>query len=479
MTETNALPSPPGPPAPPPGVAGALGRKARLAGIAAAAAGAGLAATMAVPAPMAAVAALTVLCIGLWASAVVAESWTALAFFLVAAVAGLAPPQVVFSGFQTSTFWLLFSGMVLGAAIRHTGLGRRAAAHLSDCLGTGYSGVVGGLVLFGLALAFVMPSSMGRVVLLIPVVVALADHMGYGPGSNGRTGMLLAAAFGTFLPAFAILPSNAPNMILAGMAESLHGQRLAYWDYLLLHFPVLGALKAAVLVVVIPWMFPAGAPKRDAAPGPHLAPMTAAEWRLTGLLGLCLALWLSDGLHHVSPGWIGLAAALYCLWPSAELTAEDCLNKDIQYGSLFFVAAIMGLGAVISASGLGAAAVEVLTRHADLSADRPLWDVGALVAISTVIGIVTNLAGVPAVMTPVAGDLGAATGLPLATVLMTQVVAFSSVLLPHQAPPLVTAMRIGQVPISAVTRLCLAVFVISGLVLVPLDLAWWHLLGLF
>lgn len=450
----------------------------RFAGIAAAAGTVGLIAAGSLPAQMAAAAALAVFCIGLWATAVVPEYWTALVFFLAAVILEIAPAQTVFSGFVSSTFWLLFSGIVLGAAMRHTGLGQRAATLLSAGLGTRYAGVILGIVLFGLALAFVMPSSMGRVVLLVPIVVALADRMGYGAPSNGRIGMLTAAAFGTCLPAFAILPSNAPNMILAGMAENLHGQQLAYWDYLLLHFPVLGVVKALVLVMLILWLFPDRDPAHEAAPEPRATPMTAGEGRLTAVLALCLALWLTDGIHHISPGWIGLAAALYCLWPGSALTSTECVNKDINYGSLFFVAGIMGLGAVISATGLGEAVVQSLSAHADFSAGQPVWNVAALTAISTLVAVVTNLPGVPAVMTPVAASLAELTGLPLATVLMTQVLAFSNVFLPYQAPPLIAAMQLANLPVGAMTRLCLTTFVVSVLLLLPLDLLWWRILGL-
>jgi hypothetical protein len=62
---------------------------------------------------------------------------------------------------------------------------------------------------------------------------------------------------------------------------------------------------------------------------------------------------------------------------------------------------------------------------------------------------------------------------------MTQVLAFSSVLLPYQAPPLVTATQIADLAPRAVTRLCLALFAVTVLVLLPLDLAWWHVLGMF
>ena len=454
-------------------------RKWQAAGIAAAAGVTGLVAAMYLPPQMAGAAALSVLCIGLWATAIVPEYWTAIGFFTIAMISGIAPAQTVFSGFSSSTFWLLFSGLIMGAAIRHTGLGQRAAVLLSGMLGRRYVTVISGIVAFGLALAFVMPSAMGRVVLLAPIVMALADHMGYGEGSKGRTGMLIAAAFGTFAPAFTILPSNIPNMMLAGMAENLYGMQLSYGSYLLLHFPVLGALKAAIVVPVVLWMFPDRDPVHEAAAPGRTAPLTGEQRRLAAVLALCLALWLTDSLHHISPAWIGLAAALYCLWPHSKLTSPKCLNEEINYGSLFFVAGIMGLGAVISASGLGEAVVQGLSRNAAFAADRPLWDIAALTGISTLIGTVTNLPGVPTIMTPIARDLAQLTGLPLATVLMTQVLAFSNVLLPHQAPPLVAAMQAARLPAGPVVRMCLVLFVITLTVLIPLDLVWWHVLGMF
>ncbi|MBY4678572.1 anion permease [Marinobacterium sp. CAU 1594] len=448
-------------------------------GILAATLAVGVATAQYLPINMAFTAALSVFCIGLWATVAVPEYWTALAFFLAVIVLDIAPAETALSGFHSSTFWLLFSGLVLGAAVRHTGLGQRAALLLSGIIGTGYAGVIVGIVAFSLALAFVIPSAMGRIALLVPLILALADGLGYQSNSNGRIGMLSAGAFGTCLPAFSILPANAPNMILAGMAENLFGQHLSYWDYLLLHFPVLGVAKAALLILLILWMFPAGAPAHSVSQQQKPAPLSPTERRLSLVLGLCLAFWLSDGIHHIAPGWIALAAALYCLWPHSQLTSKTCLNREINYGSLFFVAGIIGLGAVVSATGLGEALVQGLSAQADFSEDSPGWNVVLLTAISTLVAIVTNLPGVPAVMTPIAEEMATLTALPLTTVLMTQVLAFSNVFLPYQAPPLVTAMQIGHLPAGAVSRLCLALFAISTLILMPLDLVWWHLLGVF
>ncbi len=430
------------------------------------------------PHEMALVGALGVFGIGLWATGALPEYWTTLAFFLLAMLLQAAPAAVVFSGFQSTTFWLIFGGLVIGAAIRHTGLGQRIALLLARGLGNRYPGIIAGIVLVGLLLGFVMPSSMGRAVLLIPIIMALADRMGYVERSKGRIGMLLAAGFGVHVPTFSILPSNIPNTILAGTAETLYRYTPTYGDYLLLHFPVLGLLKSVTLVLLILWLFPDHDPKPLAAGDePKAEPMSPVQRRLTLLLIVSLGLWVTDAFHHISPAWVSLGAAVICLFPGSGLTSKQAFNQEIGYGSLFFIAGVMGLGAMIAGSGLGPLLVREFEAVAHFSPDTPFWNVSMLAAVASAIAVATTLAGVPTIMTPLAEELSRATGLPLASVLMSQVIGFSNILVPYQSPPLLLAAQLGRVPLAAATRLCLALFVASTLILTPLDLLWWRLLG--
>lgn len=60
-------------------------------------------------------------------------------------------------------------------------------------------------------------------------------------------------------------------------------------------------------------------------------------WCIVGVLVACILLWLTDALHGISPGWVALAAALYCLLPASHLTPGQCIDERINYGSLFTV----------------------------------------------------------------------------------------------------------------------------------------------
>ncbi|VTM38852.1 di- and tricarboxylate transporter [Klebsiella quasipneumoniae] len=137
----------------------------------------------------------------LWATSLLPEFITALLFFAAAMMAKIAPPEVIFGGFASSAFWLVFSGFVLGIAIRKTGLADRAAQALSARLTDSWPRMVASVVLLSYALAFVMPSNMGRIALLMPIVAAMARRAGIADGSRGWFGLALAVGFGTF-PAF-------------------------------------------------------------------------------------------------------------------------------------------------------------------------------------------------------------------------------------------------------------------------------------
>src|SRR3546814_9990892 len=141
------------------------------------------------------------------------------------------------------------------------GLGESLARMLVARIGRSYLTVLAGLALGCIGLSFLMPSVMGRVLLLVPIVVALSDSLGYAEGSRGRAGIVMVTLLATYMPSCAILPSNVPNMVLAGAAETTHGVTLTYGAYFLLHFPVLGALRT-VLIVALGWLLFRESPDR-------------------------------------------------------------------------------------------------------------------------------------------------------------------------------------------------------------------------
>ncbi|HEL3519424.1 TPA: anion permease [Klebsiella pneumoniae] len=389
----------------------------------------------------------------LWATSLLPEFITALLFFAAAMMAKIAPPEVIFGGFASSAFWLVFSGFVLGIAIRKTGLADRAAQALSARLTDSWPRMVASVVLLSYALAFVMPSNMGRIALLMPIVAAMARRAGIADGSRGWFGLALAVGFGTFQLSATILPANVPNLVMSGAAEGSYGIHLNYVPYLLLHTPVLGWLKGAVLVALICWLFPGKPhPPRDLAP---LPPMSRDEKRLA---------WL-------------LAAAVITLLPRVGFINGEEFASGVNMRTCIYVAGILGLAIAVTQTGIGGAVGNALLQVMPLDKDNPFTSFLALTGITSALNFIMTANGVPALYTTFAQSFADATGFPLLSVIMIQVLGYSTPLLPYQASPIVVAMGLGKVPARAGMQLCLALAAVSYLILLPLDYAWYQLLG--
>ena len=431
--------------------------------------------TVAATSVVAATGALLALCMGLWATGLVAEVVTALLFFAAAMLLKLAPAQTVFSGFASSAFWLVTSGMVVGLAMNRTGLGDRLARMLAARLPGSYPGFVAGLVAFSFALAFVMPSNLGRIAVMVPVLIALCDAFGLEAGRPGRTGAILAFGIATPVLSAAILPANVPNLVMAGTAETLHGIHLAYLPYLFLHAPVLGFVKGAILVACTVLLFP---DRLDGAraPLPPLPPLSGEERRLSVILAIMLGLWLTDGWHGIAPAWIGLAAAVICLLPGVGVVSPARFS-EIPLRTCFYVAALFGLTAVVNETGLGARIGHALLAVAPLEPGAAAKNFATLVGLSIGFLFVGTANGAPALYTALAGEFAGSSGLDLLSVLMVQVVGYSTLFLPYQAPPIVMTMDLAGLTLRDATKLTAVSGLASLIVAAPLAYLWFRLTG--
>lgn len=422
-------------------------------------------------------AALVVLSLGLWSTGALPEYLTSVVFFLGAVLLAVAPPEVVFSGFHSGAVWLIFGGLVIGVAVQQTGLGARVVRLILTHVPVSYPALVIALAVIGTVLSFLIPSALARMMLLMPIVLALADRLGFAHGSRGRIGLVLAVSAGNMIPAPCILPANVPNIVMVGAAESGYGVTFNYGSYLALNFPVMGVLGLALAVALILVMFP-DHPRADEV-GEGTGEWTQGERRLLIVLGAALALWMTDFLHGIAPAWVAMAAALACLLPRVGMLPPDALAKQVNYGPWIFVAGIIGVGAVVTSTGLGDLVGGWLLGVVPLSGAGDFERYGWLVAIGIVVVAVTTLPAAPAIMTPLAGAMATASGWPIDSVLMAQVPSWVFFPFPYVAPPLVVAMALGGIPVGPVLRF-FAAFTVTGLLLLaPLHFYWARLLGYF
>jgi di/tricarboxylate transporter len=367
--------------------------------------------------------------------------------------------------------------LIIAEAVGSTGLGERFARFLIGRRRLSYRALIAAVVLVSTVLCVVMPATVSRILLLLPIMAALAQQLGLERGTTGYDGVALAVMMTNYQVGTTFLPANAPNLVLAGAAETLYGVTFIYGEWLLVQLPVMGILKALVIIGLIWWLFPAET--RLVETEPPRTPLSPDERRLTAILLVALGLWATDFYHGIHPGWVGLGAGLATLIPLTGVMPVTNFTDRLKFGPFFYIASILGLGAVIVETGLSRAVGEALQASLELAPGRDATNFAILALLSTLTGtIVTNVAQ-PAVLAPLASYFAEAAGWPLKAALMAIVLGFTTVILPFQVPPILVGVQIVGLRLRRFLRMSVPLALVSLFVLLPINYWWWRAIGYF
>src|SRR6185436_18713338 len=140
---------------------------------------------------------------------------------------------------------------------------------------------------------------------------------------------------------------------------------------------------------------------------------------------------------------VGLAAGLATLVPVIGVMPVTGFTERVKFGPFFYIAAILGLGAVMVHTGLSAALGDAVLGNLKLQSREDATNFAILTLLSTFTGVIVTNVAQPALLAPLASHLADVVGWPLKAVLMTIVLGFTTVILPFQTPPAVVGMQIA------------------------------------
>ena len=412
--------------------------------------------------------------IALFATRAIPEIVTAFGIFLSALGLGVVPRETVFSGFLSEGFWLLVSGIILGAAITATGLASRISGRLIAMTGPSYPRAIMVIAAAGMALGILIPSTMPRIIVMIPIAAAMAEHLRLAPDGRGAIGLIATATTATLLPTYTFLTANLPTIVHVGAMEQLYDIRATYSAYLWQQWPV--NLLRFVLLVALMVGFTREPVRTDPAEA-ESKPVRPEQRRLLIVLSAAILLWMVDFLHGIPPAWVALTAALIVIWPRFGMLKPTAMKEQIDLSPAIFFAAIVTVVAVARGAGLDRMLADIIIGALPLNPDGGLGSIYAVYGFSLALSHLTTAPAAPAVLVPFSQPLAEATGFPLEVISMIQIVGISTPAIPYQAPPLIVAMSLSKVPNAVFLRLCLWLALAVSLVGVPLMYLWWQLIG--
>ena len=398
------------------------------------------------------------------------------------------PFETAFAAFSGKAVWLVFSGLALSLGITETPLGARLARLVLGRVG-GYGRLILGLHLLGLGMALAVPSGVVRVLILMPMLVSLLKAMGEQPGSRVSAALILSLVCSTYYGGTGVLTGSVPNMVVLGVMESRKAP--LYWSQWAFYlFPVIGLLRTGVCYLLIRWLFPVRPhPPPDPLPLPRERAgetralstglgegevITPAEKKVVGILLLGILLWATDALHGVHPAYVGLFLVLLCYLPGWGPLPPDRL-RGVNFPLLIYIAAVFTLGRALEATGVTARLAAFLTGG--LEGRDVLLQLGAITWTAALFDFLMDTAAVAGALTPALLDFGAKIGLAPLPVALSVAVGTGVVFLPYQAAPFVVAYSFRYVRMGQFLLMMILISLITLLLLLPLNLLYWRLIG--
>ncbi|CAL7910003.1 SLC13 family permease [Fusobacterium necrophorum] len=413
----------------------------------------------------------TILC---WITSLIPEWLSVFILFTGCSIGKLVPVNVYMSGFYSAATWLILAGLILGAMITFVGLDEYIAGKIQQIFHKSYSNILLGTLLIGTIFIFLMPSAMGRVLIILPILSAFAKKIGYEKGSKEEEGIILIGLLSTYLPAFAVLPANVPNNVLLGSMQSLYNIHFTYISYFLDFFMILGFAKLLILYVLFLILYKNCKSPLNICKGNSLT-MNRQQKNASFLLLVTMILWITEKWHGISVGWVGMLASIICALPGSGLLMKKPL-RSIGFESFFYIAGIISLGNIARHTEIATKISNYFIEQFSV-ASMGNYGISILwITLGIVIGLIVTVPGIPAILTPLAANFSEMSSLSILTLCKLQVLSFSNIFFPYQAPPLVVALQETGVSKAKTTGICIAVSLINILFFSNILLYLWKII---
>lgn len=381
----------------------------------------------------------------------------------------------------SQTVWLVLAGMALSLGVAKTGLGHALAAWLESRLSQRPFFLLCQLHLIGLVTAFLIPSGVIRVLLLMPIGMALVARLRGCPSSwpQLKAAVLLSLLCSTYFGGCGLLTGSVPNLVLAGQYEKLQGVPIFWATWLYWMFPIIGFLRTLVSLGAIWLLFGRhlNGPVIEWAASPPPAPLTRVQRRTLAILLAGVGLWATDLLHHIQPVYVGLGLVVVFVWPRwGPLRFGDLV--EVRFALLAYIIALLALGHALDEAGFNHLFIGAFGEYWALAEYGWLGKHLSLCWAALPLNFLMDVAAVAGVATIPLMELGGQHGIAPLPAAFSVAMATTLAFLPYQSAPFMVAYGFRQLSMQQLVLAQSLISTTSLVLLCPLNLLYWRGLGL-
>ncbi|MCG6551460.1 MAG: anion permease [Candidatus Magnetominusculus sp. LBB02] len=303
---------------------------------------------------------------------------------------GVAPADVVLSGFTSDGFFLAMSVLGLGTVIVISGLSYRIILLLILKLPKTQTFLNLILMLTGIVLTPIIPTANGRVAMLSPFLRDIVETCKLTRGKRAATRLAFSTFSGTTLLSGIFLTSKSVNFVVLGMMPPQVQEEFQWLPWFLASI-VTGAVVLVAVYAATALMLRNSEPIQISTEQIRiqlwlLGRLTAPEWSaIAGIVFFVIGI-ATYSFHKIQPSWVGLSI-LYGLLLFGSLKKEDFREK-VDWPFLVYLASVVGIIQTMKAVGLDS----VVARHLSMLIPYMSYDFGVFVMMLAGIMFVLRLA---------------------------------------------------------------------------------------
>jgi anion transporter len=398
---------------------------------------------------------------------------------------GAASVTDALSGFASTSWVLVVSVLIIGAAITQTGILYRLALETITHMRGGFIGEATALACAGQLLGPAVPNATSRIIIIAPMLRELVEALGYLPKSRAAAGLSMAVLVGFGQMAATTLTSGTTAVLVAAiLPEKVRG------DINWITWTIYGASFNVILFVgllgTILWLYRPAADERQpsnerakslALQRALLGPMSRDE-KIAVWVGIALlAGFITQPFHHIDPGWVA-ALAVGALSATRVVTVNTLRAVNWNFALLFGI--LISLATVFSHTGLDRwVADHVAGVMGDLSSSRVSF-VLVLALFCFAVSFVVRWQAAAPLVTIALSPVASAAGIHPYIVGLIAVIACHTFLMPYQSTTYLalTAGTGGTLYTHAQALPTAIAYIFWTLVAAALSVPVWRMFGL-
>jgi len=371
---------------------------------------------------------------------------------------GILDTNAVTANYSKSIIFLFLGGFMLAIAIEKIGLHKYFSAKILSFFPKTPRGIVYALAITSALLSAIL-SNTTITLMLMPIALFLSEN------KKLKVRFLLATAYGASIGGILTPIGTPPNLILMGFLEEHAFQSLAFGEWMLYMFPIVG-----LMLLIMPWVLSRGVEGEIIDDMHHHVPkLSVTQKRLYLIIGLLSFVLIANTFvkeffgFELNEKLVLLSFGLLMFVPKIGfLTWED--TRSIPYEIIFLFGAGFSIASAFSATGLAA---EIATKLSFIS-DLPLLWMFVIVALFVTFSTeVTSNTALTSIAIPIFYEF--AKGMPVQegmVLLMVATVAASyAFMLPIATPPNAIVMSSRAISIKQMAGYGLKLNVIGVVVL--------------